>query len=100
MPLEALVVAFCHDENRRLVGAVSLIALLQSDPKTRLGAIVDPSPVHVHPDADLPEITLAMADYNLLVLPVVDEDFHQIGVLTSDSILEAAIADEWKRRRP
>lgn len=40
----------------------------------------------------------AMADYNLLVLPVLDRDDHQIGVLTIDDILEAAIAPERRRR--
>lgn len=32
MQPEALVVAYSHDENQRLVGAVSRVALLQSDP--------------------------------------------------------------------
>ena len=97
---EAIMVAFCHDEQRRLVGAVNLVALLQSDPRATLGAVADPHPVHVHADADLPEVTLAMADYNLIVLPVVDEHDRLIGVLTCDNVLEAAVADEWRRRRP
>ena len=40
-----------------------------------------------------------MADYNLLVLPVLDRDDHQIGVLTIDDILEAAITPEQRRMR-
>ena len=53
-------------------------------------ALADPNPVHVHADADADadEITRAMADYNLLVLPVLDRDDHQIGVLTIDDTLE------------
>ena len=50
-------------------------------------------------DADLPEITRAMADDNLLVMPVLDPDDRQIGVLTIDDILEATIPPEWRRRR-
>lgn len=99
MQSEAIVVAFCHDERRRLAGAVSLVTLLQSDPLLTMDALAEPNPVHVHPDADLNEITLAMADYNLLVLPVLDHDYHLIGVLTIDDVLEAAIAPEWRRRR-
>jgi len=97
MQPEAIVVAYCHDENQRLVGAVSVVALLQADPQAVMHALADPEPVHVHPDADLSEITRAMADYNLLVLPVLDHDDHQIGVLTIDDILEAAIAPERRR---
>jgi Mg/Co/Ni transporter MgtE len=64
-----------------------------------MASLADPHPVHVHPDADLPEITGAMSDYNLLVLPVLDHDDHLIGVLTIDDILEATIPPEWRRRR-
>lgn len=99
MQHEAIVVVFCHDENQRVVGAVSLVALVQGDPLATLADLAEPDPVHVHPDADLNEITFAMADYNLLILPVLDQDDHLIGVLTSDDILEAAIAPEWRRRR-
>jgi CBS domain-containing protein len=96
---EALVVTYCHDHNRRLVGAVSLVALCQSDPAVAMHDLADPEPVHVHPDADLTEITRAMADYNLLVLPVLDRDDRLIGVLTVDDVLEAAVTPEQRRMR-
>ena len=99
MQHEAIVIAFCHDAEQRLVGAVSLVALVQNSPTLSLHELADLKPVHVHPDADIAEITLAMADYNLLVLPVLDRDDHVIGVLTIDDVLEAAIAPEWRRRR-
>ena len=91
------MVAFCNDRDQRLAGAVSLVALVQSAPASTMEALAGPNPVHVHADAD--EITQAMADYNLLVLPVRDRDDHQIGVLTIDDILEAAIAPERRRGR-
>jgi CBS domain-containing protein len=99
MQPEAIVVAFCHDQDQKLAGAVSLVALVQSAPDVTMATLADPNPVHVHPDADLPEITGAMADYNLLVLPVLDHDDRLIGVLTIDDILEATIPTEWRRRR-
>ncbi len=99
MQPEALVVAYCHDENQRLVGAVSLVALLQADPQVSMQILADSEPVHVHPDADLIEITLAMADYNLFALPVLDNDDRLLGVLTIDDILEAAITPQQRRMR-
>ena len=99
MQPEAIVVAFCHDQDQRLAGAVSLVALVQSAPEVTMQTLADPNPVHVHPDADLPEITGAMSDYNLLVLPVLDHDDRLIGVLTIDDVLEATIPPEWRRRR-
>jgi hypothetical protein len=99
MQPEAIVVVFCHDADRALTGAVSLVALVQADPDATLANLAEPAPVHVHPHADIDEIALAMADYNLLVLPVVDQDYRLIGVLTSDDVLEAAIEPERRRRR-
>jgi Mg/Co/Ni transporter MgtE len=99
MQHEAIVVVFCHDESLRVTGAVGIVALVQGDPRATLADLAEADPVHVHPDADLNEITMAMADFNLLVLPVLNHDDHLIGVLTSDDILEAAIAPEWRRRR-
>jgi CBS domain-containing protein len=99
MQPEAIVVVFCHDERYALTGAVSLVTLVQADPAATMAELAEPAPVHVHPDADVNEITMAMADYNLLILPVLDHDDHLLGVLTSDDILEAAIAPEWRRRR-
>jgi Mg/Co/Ni transporter MgtE len=99
MQAEALVVTFSHDDDLRVLGAVSLITLVQADPTATMGDLADGPAVHVHPDADLPEITLAMADYNLLLLPVLDSGDHLIGVLTIDDILEATIPADWRRRR-
>jgi len=64
------------NEDHRLAGAVSLVALLQSAPDVTMKTLADPNPVHVHLDADLPKVTGAMADYNLLVLLVLDHDDH------------------------
>ena len=99
MQPEALVVAYCHDQNGRLAGAASLVALRRADPQAVRQALADPEPVQVHPDADLSEITRAMADDNLLVLPVLDQDDHQIGVPTIDDALDAAITAEKRRMR-
>ena len=98
LPLEpqALVTVYCHDDHNRIVGVVSVITLLQNDPTMTVQTVADPDPIHVHPDADLTEITLAMADYNLLTLPVLDDNDHLIGILTIDDVLEATIPPEWR----
>lgn len=93
----AITVVYCHDNSHRLVGAVSLVALCQSPPQATMRQLAHPEPVHVHPEADLTEITRAMAAYNLLMLPVLDQDDALIGVLTVDDVLEAAITPEQRR---
>jgi hypothetical protein len=61
---------------------------------------MDREPVRVMPDADVVDVTLLMADYNLMTVPVVDAEDQLLGVITVDDILEATIPDDWRRREP
>jgi CBS domain-containing protein len=97
---EALTTVFTLDEAGWLRGAASLVALLQANPDTPLADIADTDPIRVRPEADLITIALLMTDYNLLNLPVVDDDNHLIGVITVDDALEATVPDNWRRREP
>jgi CBS domain-containing protein len=97
---EALLKIHVLDGSERLTGVVSVIKLLQSDPGTAVTALMDSDPVRVAPDADLTDIALLMADYNLYAVPVVDDDDHVLGVVTVDDVLEATIPEDWRRREP
>jgi len=39
-------------------------------------------------EADLEEIVRAMTDYDLTIVPVVDQDERPIGIITVDDVLE------------
>ena len=77
-----------------------MIGLLHAEPETPLSDIIDNDPVRVTPDTDVVDVTLLMADYNLMTVPVVDADNQLLGVITVDDILEATIPDDWRRREP
>ena len=83
-----------------LVGVVSVIELLQSAPDTPVLEVADLDPVRVIPAADVTDIALLMADYNLVTIPVVDEHDHVLGVVTFDDLLEATVPEDWRRREP
>jgi CBS domain-containing protein len=97
---EALTTIFSVNDRGRLRGAASLVTLMQADPDARLCDVADTDPIRVHPDADLIDIALLMTDYNLLNLPVVDDDDHPIGVITVDDALESTVPRNWRRREP
>ena len=61
---------------------------------------MDDDPVRVNPDADLTDIALLMADFNLYAIPVVDDQDRVLGVVTVDDVLEATIPEDWRRREP
>ena len=97
---EALASIYLVEEGGKLAGAVNVILALQADPSTPLVEIADLDPIHLHPEADIVDVTTQMADYNLLTLPVVDHEHHMIGLITVDDALEAAIPEDWRRREP
>jgi Mg/Co/Ni transporter MgtE len=97
MPEQAQIV-FVNDAEGRLAGGVALVNLLRAAPDALLSSLIEASPTAVPPEADIPEIALVMADYNLTALPVVDADERIIGVLTVDDVLEQVVPSDWRRR--
>jgi CBS domain-containing protein len=100
MQPEALLTMHATDDAEHLIGTVTVIGLLHAESGTRLVEIVDVDPVRVAPDADVVDVALLMADYNLMTVPVVGDDNLLLGVITVDDVLEATIPEDWRRREP
>jgi magnesium transporter len=97
---EALSVIFLVDESAALAGAVTLRDLVLADPDESLTTLMDDEVVRVTADAEEEEVGRLMTRYDLLALPVVDEEGRIIGIVTLDDALEAILPEEWKRRLP
>jgi CBS domain-containing protein len=97
---EALLKMHIVNEDKRLIGVVSVIALLQAPAADAVAALMDDDPVRVTADTDMTDIALLMADFNLYSIPVVDDDDRVLGVVTVDDVLEATIPEDWRRREP
>ncbi|MBD0694797.1 magnesium transporter MgtE [Streptomyces sp. CBMA123] len=98
---EAITSVYVVEEpDPRLIGTATLVALLQADPHADLDQIMVTDPVRVLPDTDVEDVALLMTDYNLLTVPVVDEQDRILGVITVDDILETVIPEDWRRREP
>ncbi len=53
---------------------------------------------HVHPQWDLHRVARKMSDFNLTVVPVLDEEHGQmVGVVTVDDLLETLLPQGWRR---
>ena len=39
-----------------------------------------------------------MTDYNLITIPVVDDERRMLGVITVDDVLEVTLPEDWRRR--
>jgi CBS domain-containing protein/sporulation protein YlmC with PRC-barrel domain len=86
------------DAHGVLAGAVPLSELIranETDPLTDLIEAGDPA---VTTEADLPEVATLMTDYNLIAMPVLDNEGKPVGIIAVDDILELLLPDGWRRR--
>lgn len=88
------------DREERLVGVVSLRDLVLASPDDEMAAIMEDDVVEVTADVDEDEVGRIMTKYDLLALPVVDEERRLLGIVTLDDALEAVVPDDWKQRLP
>ncbi len=85
---ETIYYLYVVDRNRRLLGVLSLRELIVAAPTTRIGDIMDPDVVRVATGTDQEEVARIIADYDLSVLPVVDEADRLVGIVTVDDVLD------------
>jgi CBS domain-containing protein len=95
---EALTSVHAVDADGGLHGVVHLVKLLQSPPSAALIDISDTDPVRVGADTDVMDVAVLMTDYNLITVPVVDNERRLLGVITVDDVLEVTLPEDWRRR--
>ena len=84
-----------HPDNQRLETVVSLREIMQANPDQRVGAIADGRrPVTVAPMTDREDVARLISKYNLLALPVVDDQGHVLGIVTVDDVIDALIREQ------
>jgi CBS domain-containing protein len=93
-----LTTVYLLDSEGGLSGSVLVVTLLRSDPQTPLEKVAEHEPVSVGTDAEVPEVARTMTDYNLVMLPVLDEQERMVGVVTVDDVLELTLPTGWRRR--
>jgi magnesium transporter len=84
---------YVTDERQHLVGVTSLRRLLLVSPETPLKRIMATDLISARVDMDQEEVARQVAAYNLLAIPVVDEENKLVGVITVDDVIDV-IKDE------
>lgn len=91
--VEMVFYLYVVDARRHLVGVVSLRRLLLVSPETPLKRIMTTDLISARVDTDQEEVARQVASYNLLAIPVVDEENKLAGVITVDDVIDV-IKDE------
>jgi CBS domain-containing protein len=97
---ETIYYVYVTDDDGRLVGVLSLRDLIVAAPDTQIGSVMIKEPVAVGVLADQDEVAEVVAHYNLLAVPVIDEDGRLAGIVTVDDALDTVLPTAWKRRLP
>jgi magnesium transporter len=91
--VEMVFYLYAIDARRHLVGVISLRRLLLVRPETPLKRIMTTDLISVRVDVNQEEVARLVASYNLLAIPVVDEENKLVGVITVDDVIDV-IKDE------
>jgi CBS domain-containing protein len=96
-PHQLLSTVFITEADGRFVGSIAAVDLLRGDPGRRVSerGLVK---MHIGAGADIAEVTLMMADYNLTALGVTDNAGNLIGAISVDDLIQALIPDDWRSR--
>ncbi len=85
---ESVRYVYTKDGEGRLAGAVSLNDLIVHGAQTVLADIAESELVVANPDDDQEDVAKAIAKYNLLAMPVVDDARKLLGIVTVDDALD------------
>jgi Mg/Co/Ni transporter MgtE len=84
----------------RYLGSVHFQRLLRETPSALVTEAVDSELEPVAPEASLHEVTNVLASYNLVAIPVVDENDRLLGAVTVDDVIDHMLPDNWRNQEP
>jgi magnesium transporter len=90
---ETVNYVYVVDDERRLLGVLSLYRLLLSRSDAPVVELMAPTTVRVRASADQEVAARLLTDRNLLAIPVVDDDDHLLGIITEDDVADVLQAE-------
>lgn len=92
--VEDFYTVFVVDNQRHLLGTVSLHDLILADPYQRVVDLIEPALASVLPSEDQEEVGRLMSRYNMVSIPVVDGSGALLGRITFDDVLDVIEAEQ------
>jgi magnesium transporter len=98
--VETVYYIYVVDRSEKLRGVFSLRDLLTTPPDQKVRDFMTENPVSVPTSAGEEDITEVIAKYNLLALPVIDDEGELHGIITVDDAIDLVLPLAWKKRLP
>ncbi|MDR2723444.1 MAG: magnesium transporter, partial [Cellulomonadaceae bacterium] len=80
----------------RLLGVAHFQRLLRHPPHEAIGLVLETDSPSLEADASLARVTRTFAAYDLLALPVVDDDRRLLGAVSVDDVLDHILPEDWR----
>ncbi|MDT7603387.1 MAG: hypothetical protein QOF61_1384, partial [Acidobacteriota bacterium] len=84
----------------KLSGVIALRSLILADPTYPLEAVMREEFQTAHPDDSARDVAETIAEYNLLALPVIDDEGDIAGIVTVDDAMGWLLPKGWRQRLP
>jgi len=85
---ETIYYLYVVDEQERLVGILSIRSLIVSPPGAPISQVMRTDVISVRPDASTEDVAGALIKYDLLAVPVVEENGRLAGIVTVDHLID------------
>ena len=90
---ETIYYLYILQEDETLIGVLSLRDLIIGEPEAKLADLMQTRLLSVLPQDSDRDVAETMNKYNLLAIPVIDEQNHMLGIITVDDVLEMLVPD-------
>ena len=97
---ETVFYVYVTDKFNKLIGVFSLRELVIARPDTPISQFMHRRVVSVNLLDSQDQVAQAVSKYNLLAVPVVDDQQRMHGIVTADDALDKIIPTAWKKRLP
>jgi CBS domain-containing protein len=97
---ETIYYVYVVDGEGRLVGVLSLRDLIVARPETPIANVMIDEPVAVRALEPAESVAETIAHYNLLAVPVMDDEERLVGIVTVDDAIDTVAPAAWRRRAP
>jgi magnesium transporter len=98
--VETMFYVYVVDSDQCLVGTFSLNNLIFAKPGQMVSDFMTKHLITVNLTDDQETVAQTVAKYDLLAVPVVDDQNHMHGIVTADDALDKIIPTAWKKRLP
>jgi magnesium transporter len=90
---ETIYQAYVLDEGRRLLGTLSLRELILAAPNVRVSQLMIQPVISARVDDKQEEVARLISHYDLLALPILNEDSMLVGIVTCDDAMDVVVEE-------